>query len=126
MSEKMKTSVKRKSVSLPEKLKSMIREKIAIVDGKRLAIQNVPYVIVFYLADKIAWLYRHCVGGAVVDKVGVLLLNFQRAFDNPFPSIYGYDLLAGAVGTVVVKLVMYMKGKNRKKFRQGEEYGSAR
>ncbi len=111
---------------LQEKLKSMIREKMAFIDGKRLAMQNIPYVIVFYLADKTAWLYRHCVGEAVVDKIGVLFLNFQRAFDSPFPSIYGYDLLAGAVGAMVVKLAVYMKGKNAKKFRQGEEYGSAR
>jgi len=123
---KQKASARRKSMPLPEKLKRMIREKMAFVDGKRLAMQNIPYVIVFYLADKTAWLYRHCVGGAVVDKIGVLFLNFQRAFDSPFLSIYGYDLLAGAVGAMVVKLAVYMKGKNAKKFRQGEEYGSAR
>lgn len=126
MSGKLKTSAKKKTVPLSEKLKSMIREKAAFIDGKRLAIRNIPYVIVFYLVDKIAWLYRHCVGGAVVDKLGVLFLNFQRAFDNPFPSIYGYDLLAGAVGAAVVKVIGYMREKNAKKFRQGEEYGSAR
>ena len=93
---------------------------------KRLITLNIPYVIVFYLVDKVAWLYRHCVGDSLVAKVGVLFLNFQIAFENPLPSIHGYDLLAGLIGAAIVKLIVYMKGKNAKKYRHGEEYGSAR
>ncbi len=104
----------------------MIREKVSSVDRKRLVMLNVPYVIVFYLVDKVAWLYRHCVGDSLVAKAGVLFLNFQMSFENPIPSLYGYDLLAGIIGAVAVKLLVYMKGKNAKKYRQGEEYGSAR
>ena len=87
---------------------------------------NIPYVIVFYLADRLAWLYRHCTGDSLIAKAGVLFLNFQMAFENPFPSLHGYDLLAGIAGAAAVKLAVYMKGKNAKKYRHGEEYGSAR
>ncbi len=123
---KKKAAVKPESVPLSGKLMGMIREKVSSVDRKRLVMLNVPYVIVFYLVDKVAWLYRHCVGDSLVAKAGVLFLNFQMSFENPIPSLYGYDLLAGIIGAVAVKLLVYMKGKNAKKYRQGEEYGSAR
>lgn len=97
-----------------------------VVDVKRLVMLNIPYIIVFYLVDKVAWLYRHCIGDSLIAKAGVLFLNFQMAFEHPFPSLHGYDLLAGIVGSVIVKMIVYMKGKNAKKYRQGEEYGSAR
>lgn len=121
-----KAAVKPESVLLSGKLMGMIREKVSSLDMKRLITLNIPYVIVFYLVDKVAWLYRHCVGDSLVAKVGVLFLNFQIAFENPLPSIHGYDLLAGLIGVAIVKLIVYMKGKNAKKYRHGEEYGSAR
>ena len=111
---------------LPGKWIRSLTEKMPVIDRKRLVIQNIPYVIVFYLVDKIAWLYRHCVGESLAAKVGVLFLNFQIAFENPIPSFYGYDLLAGIVGAVLMKSIVYIKGKNAKKYRQGVEYGSAR
>lgn len=123
---KKKAVVKSESVPLSGKLMGMIREKVSSLDMKRLITLNIPYVIVFYLVDKIAWLYRHCVGDSLMAKAGVLFLNFQIAFENPLPSIHGYDLLAGLIGAVMVKLIVYMKGKNAKKYRHGEEYGSAR
>lgn len=123
---KKKAAVKPESVPLSGKLMGMIREKVSSLDMKRLITLNIPYVIVFYLVDKVAWLYRHCVGDSLVAKVGVLFLNFQIAFENPLPSIHGYDLLAGLIGAAIVKLIVYMKGKNAKKYRHGEEYGSAR
>lgn len=108
------------------KLKSVIREKMPPIDTKRLLMLNIPYVIVFYLVDKEAWLYRYCIGESLADKAMALFLNFQLAFENPIPSIHGYDLLAGVIGAVIVKIIVYMKGKNAKKYRHGEEYGSAR
>ena len=123
---KKKAVVKSESVPLSGKFMGMIREKVSSLDMKRLITLNIPYVIVFYLVDKIAWLYRHCVGDSLMAKAGVLFLNFQIAFENPLPSIHGYDLLAGLIGAVMVKLIVYMKGKNAKKYRHGEEYGSAR
>nr|WP_303007555.1 type IV secretory system conjugative DNA transfer family protein [uncultured Anaerostipes sp.] len=96
------------------------------IDGKRLIMLNIPYVIVFYLADRVAWLYRHCVGGSLVERLGVLFLNFQLAFSDVLPSIHAYDLAAGVIAAIAVKMAVYLKGKNAKKYRRGEEYGSAR
>ena len=124
--QKKKAAAKTKSVPLSGKLKGMIREKMPPVDTKRLFMLNIPYVIIFYLVDKETWLYRHCIGESLADKAMALFLNFQLAFENPIPSIHGLDLLAGIIGAVIVKIIVYMKGKNAKKYRHGEEYGSAR
>lgn len=111
---------------LADKAAGSLTEKLSMIDKKRLLMMNVPYIIVFYLLDKLSWLYRHCVGSSFAEKAGVLFLNFQMAFDNPVPSLYAYDLAAGAIGAAVVKGMVYLKGKNAKKYRQGVEYGSAR
>lgn len=54
------------------------------------------------------------------------LLNFGTAFENPLPSFHPADMAIGIVGAVAVRLIIYYKGKNAKKYRQGVEYGSAR
>ena len=108
------------------KLAGGIRGRMPPIDGKRLIMLNIPYVIVFYLADRVAWLYRHCVGGSLVERLGVLFLNFQLAFADVLPSIHAYDLAAGVIVAIAVKMAVYLKGKNAKKYRRGEEYGSAR
>ena len=122
-------SGKKESVSLHDltgKIAGSLAEKLSTIDKKRLLMMNVPYIIVFYLVDKLAWLYHHCVGNSFVEKAGVLFLNFQMAFDNPLPSFYAYDLAVGVIGAAAVKGMVYLKGKNAKKYRQGVEYGSAR
>ena len=95
-------------------------------DVKKFLTLNFPYLIIFYLVEKSAWLYRHCVGDSVVDKLYALFLNFNLAFAKPIPSFHPYDLLAGVIGAVAVKGFLYYQSKNAKKFRQGVEYGSAR
>ena len=95
-------------------------------DIKKFLTLNFPYLIIFYLVEKSAWLYRHCVGDSVVDKLYALFLNFNLAFAKPLPSFHPYDLLAGVIGAVAVKGFLYYRSKNAKKFRQGVEYGSAR
>lgn len=95
-------------------------------DWKKLVAMNIPYVIVFYLVDKVSWLYRHCIGESMVEKAGKAFLNFGIAFQNPIPSVHLYDILVGIAGAVLLKAAVYYKGKNAKKFRQGVEYGSAR
>ena len=96
------------------------------IDVKKMVILNIPYVIFFYLSEKVAWLYRHCIGDSIVEKLGVVFLNFNLAFQNPFPSFHIYDIAAGIICAVALKLFVYYKGKNAKKYRQGVEYGSAR
>lgn len=109
-----------------QKLSGMIREKLGAVDMKKMIAGNIPYVICFYLVDKVAWLYRHCVGGSMVQKLGAVFLNFSLAFENPVLSFSPYDIGIGVAGAVILKAAVYYKRKSAKKFRQGEEYGSAR
>ena len=108
------------------KICDSIQGKMQMVDKKKAVAMNIPYVIAFYLVEKEAWLYRHCVGESVEEKLWVLFQNFGIAFQNPFPSLHLWDIGIGVTGAVILKLIVYVKGKNAKKFRQGEEYGSAR
>ena len=104
----------------------MIREKMQNIQMKRVVILSIPYLIIFYLADKSFWLYRHCIGDSMIEKIGVMLMNFQLAFTNWLPSFQMQDLLGGLVTALIFRLILYYKAKNAKKFRHGEEYGSAR
>ena len=95
-------------------------------DMKKLILLNFPYIIAFYMVEKAAWLYRHCNGDSVVDRLMVLFMNFGLAYKSVLPSFHPFDLMVGLAGAAVLKAVIYFKWKNAKKYRQGEEYGSAR
>ena len=95
-------------------------------DMKKLILLNLPYVFAFYFADKIAAVFRLAPGAEFIDKLTNGFAVFGTAFANPLPSFHPVDLLVGLVAGALLKLAVYVKGKNRKKFRQGEEYGSAR
>ena len=104
----------------------MMREKLQKIQVKRLVILNLPYFFIFYVADKGSWLYRHCLGENMVQRLGVMLVNFRLAFLSWLPSIALQDLTVGVLVAGALKLVVYYRSKNAKKFRQGVEYGSAR
>jgi hypothetical protein len=104
----------------------MMREKLQKAQIKRLVILNLPYFFIFYVADKGSWLYRHCLGESMVQRLGVMLVNFRLAFLSWLPSIALQDLTVGVLVAGALKLVVYYRSKNAKKFRQGVEYGSAR
>ena len=95
-------------------------------DVKKLVLLNLPYVFAFYFADKIAAVFRLAPGTEFIDKLTSGFAVFGTAFANPLPSFHPVDLLIGLIAGALLKLAVYVKGKNRKKFRQGEEYGSAR
>ena len=95
-------------------------------DVKKLILLNLPYVFAFYFADKIAAVFRLAPGTEFIDKLTNGFAVFGTAFANPLPSFHPVDLLIGLIAGALLKLAVYVKGKNRKKFRQGEEYGSAR
>ena len=95
-------------------------------DVKKLILLNLPYVFAFYFADKIAAVVRLAPGTEFIDNLTNGFAVFGTAFANPLPSFHPVDLLIGLSAGVLLKLAVYIKGKNRKKFRQGEEYGSAR
>jgi type IV secretion system protein VirD4 len=119
-------SKKKPKARSPGKLETAIRKHLSKVSLKKLVAMNIPYLIVFYVVEKCAWLYRHCIGGTVVQKIGVMLMNLSVAFQSWIPSFHIRDLTAGLIGALIIRAVVYVKGKNAKKFRQGEEYGSAR
>ena len=96
------------------------------VEVLKKVLLHIPYVVVFYVVNKCTWLYQYCRGSTVVDRLMVLFMNYPLAFKKLLPSIQPKSLAAGTIAAVSVWAVVYFKGKNGKKFRQGEEYGSAR
>ena len=96
------------------------------VEVVKKVLLHIPYVVVFYVVNKCTWLYQYCRGSTVVDRLMVLFMNYLLAFKKPLPSIQLESLAAGTIAAVGIWAVVYFKGKNGKKFRQGEEYGSAR
>ena len=109
-----------------KKLAAEFSRMVQSVDMKKLILLNFPYIIAFYMVEKAAWLYRHCNGDFVVDRLMVLFMNFGLAYKSVLPSFHPFDLMVGLAGAAALKAVIYFKGKNAKKYRQGEEYGSAR
>lgn len=95
-------------------------------DLKRLVVLSIPYVIVWYLVDKLSWLYRVAEGTLAGEKLLYVFLNFSLAFSKPMPSLHAVDLLVGILGALAVKGIIYLRSKNAKKFREGVEYSSAR
>jgi len=93
---------------------------------KKHLLPYIPYVIIFYVVNKTVWLFRHCVGDSLLTRVSVLFENYGVAFSRPLPSFNFYDLGIGVGAAVLVWAIIYFRKKNAKKFRQGEEYGSAR
>ena len=108
--------------AIPETLKA----KTAGVDKKKLIFMNLPYILAGYFCDKIAWLWRVSPGINASDKMMAAMNGLNDLFSNPLPSFSPKDLLIGIAGGVALRLVVYFKAKNAKKFRQGVEYGSAR
>ena len=93
---------------------------------KKLLILNLPYLLFVYLFDKIGQTVRLSPGVDLSGKVLSLGEGFSMAFANPLPSLAPMDLLIGLFGAVLIRLIVYVKGKNAKKYRKGAEYGSAR
>ncbi|HOA00651.1 VirD4-like conjugal transfer protein, CD1115 family [Ruminococcus sp.] len=92
---------------------------------KKLIIKAVPYVAFSYVGNLIGFAYRTAEGNGFQEKVLPFMSNLGVAFSRIFPSLHPFDLLFGLVLACVMRLVLYVKSKNKKKFRQGEEYGSA-
>ena len=95
---------------------------------KKQLILNIPYIILGLAATNLGEAWRLAAGVNASQKVQSLVLDgvFAVAFSNPLPSPHPMDLLVGATCGVALRLAVYLKGKNAKKFRHNEEYGSAR
>ena len=92
---------------------------------KKLIIKTIPYVAFSYVGNLIGFAYRTAEGNGFQEKLLPFMSNLDVAFARIFPSLHPFDLLIGLGLAGVMRLVLYVKSKNRKKFRQGEEYGSA-
>lgn len=93
---------------------------------KKILLANLPYLIFAYAGNKISYAYRIADGSGFQEKLMPFLNEIGTSFAQILPSMNGIDILVGAAVAGIMKAVLYFKAKNKKKFRQGEEYGSAR
>lgn len=107
-----------------DKILKDIKGLFKVQDKVKFLKQNIPYLAFFYLGNIFSYHVRSYVGGDVIDKIlqGILELNTMSFL----PSIHPADILIGVGVAALIKFIVYTKGKNAKKFRQGKEYGSAR
>ncbi|WP_049493328.1 VirD4-like conjugal transfer protein, CD1115 family [Streptococcus constellatus] len=107
-----------------DKILKDIKGLFKVQDKAKFLKQNIPYLAFFYIGNIFSHHVRAYTGGDVIDKIfqGILELNTMRFI----PSIHPTDILMGVGVAALIKFVVYTKGKNAKKFRQGKEYGSAR
>jgi len=93
---------------------------------KKMILTNLPYGIIALFATKIGLAWRLAEGGTLQEKIANILTGFAAAFETAAPSLHPADLCVGvAIGTII-RLIVYSKGKNAKKYRKNQEYGSAR
>ena len=85
-----------------------------------------PYMVIGLVATNLGEAWRLAVGKELGDKIVSLMGTIPAAFANPLPSLHPLDLLVGLCCGAGMRLAVYLKGKNAKKYRHGMEYGSAR
>ena len=93
---------------------------------KKVLILNLPYLLFVYLFDKLCQAVRLAAGLDVSEKLLHIGQGFQTAFASSAPSFHVLDICVGIIGAILVRLAVYLKAKNAKKYRRGVEYGSAR
>lgn len=93
---------------------------------KKLLILNIPYLVLALLFTKASQAWRLSAGYDFAGNLLNLTNGFALAFENPLPSLHAQDLLIGFLFGAILRLIVYIKGKNAKKYRKGIEYGSAR
>ncbi len=94
------------------------------IDKQKL-IKVLPFPFLSYFFNKASEAFTSAAGTSAGEKLMAGMNNFSKVFSNPLPSFRPVDLLIGAAGAVLVKVVVWVKGKNAKKYRKGIEYGSA-
>ena len=96
------------------------------VNYKKLLIPNIPYVFIALFATKLGQAVRIAPGFDFSSKALHIMDGLTMAFENIMPSFHPIDLLVGVAAAAIIRLAVYFKGKNAKKFRKNLEYGSAR
>jgi len=87
---------------------------------------NLAYLLPFYVGNKLAQIFRLLQGGDIIDRFIAVSSNLKFIGQYPLPSFNLQDLIIGLIFAVGIKLIVVVKAQNRKKFRKGTEYGSAR
>ena len=107
-----------------DKILKDIKGLFKVQDKVKFLKQNIHYLAFFYIGNIFSHHVRAYIGGDIIDKIfqGILEINTMSFL----PSIHPTDILMGVVVAALIKFIVYAKGKNAKKFRQGKEYGSAR
>ena len=93
---------------------------------KKLVLPNIPYVLIALFATKLGQAWRLAPGMDFSGKALHLMEGFAAAFQSALPSFHPIDLCVGVAAALLIRLIVYVKGKNAKKFRKNLEYGSAR
>lgn len=107
-----------------DKIIKDIKNLFKVQDKKRFGLENIPYLAFFYVGNIFSHHIRSYVGGDIIDKIFQGLLEIDTL--SLIPSLYLVDIVIAIGISALVKSIIYFKGKNAKKFRQGKEYGSAR
>ena len=85
-----------------------------------------PYLLLGLVVTNFGEAWRFTEGKELGDKIMSMMGTIPVAFANPLPSLYPLDLLVGLCCGAGLRLAVYLRGKNAKKYRHGMEYGSAR
>ena len=93
---------------------------------KKALLPNLPYLLFAWLFDKLCQAVRLSPGADSSEKLLRIAQGFTEAFASLWLSLHPLDLLLGVAGAALVRLAVYLKAKNAKKYRRGVEYGSAR
>ena len=96
------------------------------VNVKKLILPNIPYVFIALLATKVSEAMRLAPGSDASAKLLNIMTGLNTAFHSLVPSFHPIDLCVGVAAAIAIRLAVYIKGKNAKKFRKNLEYGSAR
>lgn len=107
-----------------EDILSDIKNLIKIDNPKKFILSNIPYLSFFYIGNVFSKHINSYVGGDIIDRIMVGISDIGTL--SYTPSLNPRDLLVGISVAAMLKLIVYSKGKNKKKYRQGKEYGSAR
>ena len=107
-----------------DKIIKDIKDLFKVQDKKRFVLENIPYLAFFYVGNIFSHHIRSYVGGDIIDKIFQGLLEINTL--SLIPSLHLVDIVVAIGISALVKSIIYFKGKNAKKFRQGKEYGSAR
>ncbi|HHP5864886.1 TPA: VirD4-like conjugal transfer protein, CD1115 family [Streptococcus pyogenes] len=101
-----------------------IKNVFKIRDKKKFVLENLPYLLFFYIGNIFASHVNSYVGGDIIDRILVAFSQIDTL--NYIPSLKIKNLIPGLILSVAIKLILIQKKKNAKKFREGREYGSAR